>query len=114
MYHYLTGAASWYMMTMVTEVFGVRGENGDLLLEPKLVAEQFDEAGDAQITLPFAGKTIEVVYRNKARKNYGDYKIAKVVINGEELAVEGDRGLIAREVIEAYDGDCHKIEVELL
>ena len=26
MYHYLTGAASWYMMTMITEVFGVHGE----------------------------------------------------------------------------------------
>ena len=28
MYHYLTGAASWYMMTMITQVFGVRGEAG--------------------------------------------------------------------------------------
>ena len=31
MYPYLTGAASWYMLTMVTEVFGVSGEYGDLL-----------------------------------------------------------------------------------
>lgn len=114
MYHYLTGAASWYMMTMVTEVFGVRGENGDLLIEPKLLAEQFDESGCAQITLPFAGKTIEVIYRNTAKKTYGEYKIARIVMNGEELAVEGDRGIIAREIIEAYSGDCHKIEVELL
>ena len=29
MYHYLTGAASWYMMTMITQAFGVRGEAGD-------------------------------------------------------------------------------------
>ncbi|MFR8331610.1 MAG: hypothetical protein ACLU9S_03880 [Oscillospiraceae bacterium] len=28
MYHYLTGAASWFMLTMITEVFGVRGEAG--------------------------------------------------------------------------------------
>ncbi len=114
MYHYLTGAASWYMMTMVTEVFGVRGENGDLLLEPKLLAEQFDKDGCAQIILPFAGKTIEVVYRNLSQKTYGEYKIAKIVMNGEMMAVEGDRGIIARERIEAYSGDCHKIEVELL
>ncbi len=25
MYAYLTGAASWYLLTMVTEVFGVKG-----------------------------------------------------------------------------------------
>ena len=28
MYHYLTGAASWYLFTMITEVFGVRGVFG--------------------------------------------------------------------------------------
>ena len=27
-YPYLTGAASWYMMTMVTQIFGFRGEWG--------------------------------------------------------------------------------------
>ena len=31
MYHYLTGAASWFMLTMITQVFGVRGEAGDLI-----------------------------------------------------------------------------------
>ena len=39
MYHYLTGAASWFMMTMITQVFGVRGEAGNLILAPQLTAE---------------------------------------------------------------------------
>ena len=47
MYHYLTGAASWFMLTMITEVFGVRGEAGDLVLDTKLTAEQLDEIGTA-------------------------------------------------------------------
>lgn len=42
MYTYLTGSASWLLLTMVTEVFGVKGKLGDLLLQPKLVKEQFD------------------------------------------------------------------------
>ncbi len=113
MYHYLTGAASWYMMTMVTEVFGVRGECGDLLLEPKLLAEQFDESGLAQITLPFAGKEIEISYHNVSRKNYGEYRIAKVIMNDEELVIDSEKCLIAREKIERYSGECHKIEVVL-
>ena len=41
--HYLTGAASWYMMTMITEVFGVHGEAGDLVIKPKLLKKQFDK-----------------------------------------------------------------------
>ena len=114
MYHYLTGAASWYMMTMVTEVFGVRGENGDLLLEPKLLAEQFDENGCASIVLPFAGRTLEVAYQNVSRKTYGGYKIAKVVMNGEELPVEGEKTIIAREKIETDGMECHRIEVVLV
>ena len=54
------------------------------------------------------------MYHNLSHKTFGEYKIAKVVMNGEELAVEGDRAIIAREKIETYSGDCHKIEVELL
>ena len=42
MYPYLTGSASWYLLTLLTEVFGVKGDLGDLVLAPKLVAAQFD------------------------------------------------------------------------
>ena len=47
MYPWLTGSASWYLLTLLTEVFGVKGDLGDLILEPKLVAAQFDSQGDA-------------------------------------------------------------------
>ena len=49
MYPWLTGSASWYLLTLLTEVFGVKGDLGDLVLEPKLVAAQFDSQGDATI-----------------------------------------------------------------
>ena len=32
MYTYLTGSASWYLLTLVTEAFGFRGYLGDLVL----------------------------------------------------------------------------------
>ena len=38
MYPHLTGAASWYMLTMVTEVFGVSGQYSDLKIQPRLLA----------------------------------------------------------------------------
>ncbi len=62
MYHYLTGAASWYLMTELTEMFGIKGRFGDLVLEPKLVAEQFDENGHASAELVFAGRKLKIVY----------------------------------------------------
>lgn len=79
MYHYLTGAASWYMLTMVTEVFGVRGSDGDLCISPKLVKQQFDDDGKASIKLMFAGKQLEVVYENDKRLDYGEYCIRNAV-----------------------------------
>ena len=41
LYAYLTGAASWYMLTMITEVFGVRGDLGDLVIAPALMPKQY-------------------------------------------------------------------------
>ncbi len=53
MYHYLTGAASWFMLTMITQVYGVRGDLGNLVLAPKLMSEQFDADGNASVQLSF-------------------------------------------------------------
>ena len=75
MYSYLTGAASWYMLTVITEAFGVRGEGGDLILQPKLVREQFDENGEARLELTFAGRDFVIRYRNPAGRDYGAYRI---------------------------------------
>lgn len=85
MYPYLTGSASWYLLTLVTEVFGVRGENGDLLLEPKLVMQQFDALGNASLNTQFAGRPIEVLYQNPAHLDYGEYQIQSIRVGELEM-----------------------------
>ena len=94
MYHYLTGAASWYMMTMITQAFGVRGEAGDLALEPKLTASQFDAAGEAVVCVTFAGRQLEVCYQNPDRLEYGAYQIGQVFCNGAEWSSGGESCLL--------------------
>lgn len=81
-YPYLTGAASWYMMTMVTQIFGFRGTWGNLMLEPKILKEQFDESGNYSAELPFRGQTYSVVYQNPQKKEYGTYFIKEVWLDG--------------------------------
>ena len=83
MYHYLTGAASWLLLTMLTEVYGVKGRLGDLILQPKLVKEQFDAAGNAAVTTVFAGKKLRVVYANPAWLDYGRYRLQQVTIDDQ-------------------------------
>lgn len=122
MYSYLTGAASWYMMTMITEVFGIRGEAGDLILYPRLLAEQFDEKNLASITVPFAGKTVTVVYENPGRKDFGEYIIGAAVFGGDRsdsgnekrLAVNEDAFVvIARKTLAGLSGKEQTIYVRL-
>ncbi len=114
LYHYLTGAASWYMLTMVTEVFGVRGEMGELVMKPKLLQEQFDRNGQASIRLVFAEKEFEVVYINPKGLTYGEYKIKKAVCDEKTaLEVMGISAVLNRGMIDKMDKGIHRIEVEL-
>lgn len=114
MYHYLTGAASWYMLTMITEVFGVRGNVGALMINPKLVKEQFDAEGNASIQFTFADKYFEVVFKNPKRLSYGAYGIRKAVCDGKsELICDGKTVRVDRGWITSLDETLHRIEVEL-
>ncbi|MDD5255541.1 MAG: cellobiose phosphorylase, partial [Candidatus Omnitrophica bacterium] len=82
MYSYLTGSASWFMFTLLTQAFGIRGEMGNLLIEPKLVKEQFARSATLRVRASFAGRNIEVRFYNPRRKDYGSYRICSVSVNG--------------------------------
>ncbi len=114
MYQYLTGAASWYMITMLNEVFGVRGEVGDLIIKPQLVKEQFDINGRASVQLTFADKRFVIEYNNPIGLTYGHYRIKKAVCDETtELENSGLKVSLARSEIMALDSSIHKIIVEL-
>jgi cellobiose phosphorylase len=103
MYPYLTGSASWYLLALVTRVFGVYGLRGDLALAPKLVAEQFDATGNAGVTTLFAGRKLVVTYQNPQRLDAGKYRIGSVTLNGTALPSENRSGtqVISRKVLAA-------------
>jgi cellobiose phosphorylase len=105
LYPYLTGSASWYMLTLITQVFGVRGQRGDLLLDPKLVCNQFNADGNASVTTLFAGQRITVVYQNPSRLEYGSYRVGEVTLNGNRLEVppRNRELVIPRETISALE-----------
>ena len=111
MYPYLTGAASWYMMTMILEVYGVRGKNGDLLFNPRILAEQFDEKREAAIELFFAGKPLRVIFRNPKGLEYGSYRVGSITVNGKCMA--GEPAMISREVIKDFGDDVTEIIIAL-
>ena len=115
MYHYLTGAASWYMMTMMTEVFGVHGEAGDMVIRPKLLKEQFDENKTASIRMFFAGKEFAVSFQNREGLEYGTYKIGRAECDGTAIQNVDDKEIIIeRNTILSMKNGLHNIIVELV
>jgi cellobiose phosphorylase len=105
MYPYLTGSASWYLLTLVTRVFGIFGILGNLVLEPKLVMAQFDPEGIAGVTTIFAGRIIEVIYENPMHLDYGDYIIGAITVDGMPVVGESFSGriVIPRTAITTLD-----------
>jgi cellobiose phosphorylase len=86
MYHYLTGSASWLVLTQLIHVFGVRGYRGDLVLAPQLVKEEFNKKGTACVACQFAGKRLTVEYHNPQKLDAGKYAIKEILINGKPAA----------------------------
>ncbi len=115
-YPYLTGSASWLLLTLLTEAFGVKGQRGDLVLAPKLVREQFDAAGQAYIETWFAGRRWRITFHNAARLDYGAYQIHAVRLDGEPVALArtSDTIVLPRARLMALSTDAlHALDVIL-
>jgi len=113
-YHYLTGSASWLLLTVLTQMFGVRGESGDLIIQPKLVKEQFDEDGIACVNTDFGGKYLEVRFINRNRLDYSQYAIKCLKINGEdkiEFISDPNTVKIPEETVKAFPDRLLSIDI---
>jgi cellobiose phosphorylase len=115
-YPYLTGSASWYLLTMLTQAFGVRGQMGNLLISPKLVRAQFDERGQASVRTQFAGRKLLITYHNPKKLDYGNYRIDRVSLNDLKPVAEtmGEACLIQKRILtELKPGVLHQIDIWL-
>lgn len=63
MYHYLTGSASWLILTMINEVYGIKGHFGDLILKPAIPEYLLKENKTVEIQTLFLNKSINVHYQ---------------------------------------------------
>lgn len=116
-YAWLTGSSAWMMLSLTSQMFGVRGLNGDLLLEPKLLPSQFNNKGEASIELNFKEKRIKVTYIFKPLNHMSEYVIGVININGVPMVSTSEKlskYLISRERLDKYcDQDLNHIKVFL-
>ena len=100
-YHYLTGAASWLMLTVLTEMFGIKGSYGDMVFEPKLLPSQFDSEGKASVDFEFNGKPVTVIYDMAEKAS----AVKKITVDG--VVVSEGTNILPKDQIGSV------IEVEL-
>ena len=109
MYPYLTGAASWAVLLVLTKMFGVSSEKGKIKLKPALLASQFDGEGRASVTAYRNGRPFTLTYVNPGKLEEGSYRILSISADGKRFVPE--EGCIIPE--EAFEGDCPEIICEL-
>ena len=109
MYPYLTGAASWAVLLVLTKMFGVSSVDGKIRLEPALLSSQFDADGRASVTAYRKGRPFILTYYNPGKHEEGFYKIVSISAGDKKFMPE--EGCIIPE--EAFDGECPEIICEL-
>ena len=113
LYSYLTGAASWYMLTMITAVYGVRGELGNMIIAPALMPEQYNENGEASVSLEFAGHEFDILVHDSDKKMPGETTLVKALCDGEQLCDIGAGSVkISKSYIDKLSvGERHVIQL---
>ncbi len=86
MYSYLTGSASWYILTMFREVLGISSDFGDLFLYPRLTRNMFFNRPYVRVKCSLFSRPVEVIIRNNALLEWEEYVIGRVLLNDKLLA----------------------------
>jgi cellobiose phosphorylase len=87
LYPYLTGSASWLSYLFLTQILGIGFSLGALVIEPRLLNEQFRGRRPIKVRLKFSKKDFTLIIKKSGQKNWPDYRIKKAAINGKSLKV---------------------------
>jgi hypothetical protein len=117
MYPYLTGSASWYILTVLQDMFGIRGAGGDLALQSNLAAGQFNDDNSAYVVTLFAGRRLRITFVNGARLDIGRYRVDSVSIDERAVSAQcnGSGVVVKRAEIASLSAENeHQIVVSLV
>ena len=115
LYSYLTGSASWFVFTLLTQGFGVRGELGDLIINPKLTKDIFNN-DTVSVSFRFADKNIKISYINKKRLSYPNYKLGRLlssVNNLEFLHIDSQTILIRKSTLKKLPSELLNLNITI-
>ncbi|HEY5583529.1 MAG TPA: cellobiose phosphorylase [Ruminiclostridium sp.] len=118
-YNYLTGSGSWLIFSIITEIFGIKSNLGDLNIYPKLVKEQFNGESEIKVHFIYLEKKITMKVKNEQKLDWGEYRVGQVKFNGIELSSDfyyDDHSYvkITKQYFEHNSRNLNIIEIELV
>ncbi|MBU1905881.1 MAG: hypothetical protein KJ923_02655, partial [Candidatus Omnitrophica bacterium] len=73
---------------------GVKGEDGNLLVEPKISFEQFKSTPIISMEKVFAGRKFRIHFSKSKTSTNKEYKIKKAILNSQELSLDQYRRVV--------------------
>ncbi len=117
MYCYLTGSASWLVYLLLTQVYGIRGERGDLVIDPQLTREDFGDHHAIAVETSFAERRLRIHIANPKRLRPGEYAVLDVRTGDRSVpfTTRSEGGVrIVRRVLEQLPAThCHLLSISL-
>jgi cellobiose phosphorylase len=115
MYSYLTGSASWFVLTMLTEVFGIKGSGGDLCIEPKLTPDLFGNSRFVSLIRTFAGRRLKIVFLKSAKHPYPGSRVIRVKLNSILLNLPAAKSVIIKRplLLKLAQNPLNTLEIQL-
>jgi len=96
LYLYLTGSASWFIYTLLEEAIGVKFILGDLVIEPKLIPENFKKK-TISTSFDFEQKRITVVFHQGKAKDIS--VIDRALVDDQTFSPVNGRVTIAKSYL---------------
>jgi len=93
LYLYLTGSASWFIYTLIEETLGVKFILGDLVIEPKLIPENFRKK-TISTSFDFEQKRVSVTFYKGTTKDR--YAIREAFMDKQAVALSNGRVIIKK------------------
>ncbi|MCM8787423.1 MAG: cellobiose phosphorylase [Candidatus Omnitrophica bacterium] len=98
LYCYLTGSASWYIYTLVTEILGIKFVYGDILIQPKLVGNNFFKR-NIEFAFSFHNKKIIFSFIIPSKKNK-IYSIKNILLQDNPIsAIDGNYIITKKQIL---------------
>ncbi len=114
MYCYLTGSASWYILTLYRYLLGISSDMGDVLFYPKVSKAFFSQGDCIEVKTTIINRPVLVRIKNPLKLDWGDYVIDYIKIGSHKIVCRRNQVKISRAEMKRYLSNKRRTTIEVV